>query len=84
MHYPYVFIYNVTHNIHMHFIIYAYTMKWGKVQILCIVVMGVGHKQEELILMVWVKWFYCLPTLKKRKEKETEFIILYVQLSITL
>ena len=70
MHYPYVFIYNVTHNIHMHFIIYAYTMKWGKVQILCIVVMGVGHKQEELILMVWVKWFYCLPTLKKEKKKK--------------
>lgn len=30
-----------------------------------------------------VKWFYCLPTLKK-KEKEKEFIILYGHLSFTL
>lgn len=52
----------------MHFIIYAYTMKWGKEQILCIVVMGVGQEvidfdggSQMVLLSSYTK--------KKRKRK---------------
>lgn len=54
-----------------------------KIHILCIAVMGVGHKQE-VIDFDGGSQMALLSSYIKKKKKEKKFIILYGQLSITL
>ena len=55
-----------------------------KIHILCIVLMGVGHKQEVIDFDGGSQMVLLSSYIKKKKEKEKKFIILYGQLSITL
>lgn len=66
----------------MHFIIYAYTMKWGKEQILCIVVMGVGQEvidfdggSQMVLLSSYTK------KKKKKKRNSSSYMVSYLLLS---